>query len=317
MLFLNRIRLLWAMGLIQFLSVKALFTGDGTMYGGNANGGACGFQKSWPAWTNEVKAMTAAINMEQWEDATNCGRCASVTYKNRPPVIIQFTDACPECIKGAVDLAPAAWSSVLGLTPGRETISWDFVECPSTFVNGNLFYVIKEGSNDHWCAFQPQNFAVGIRKVSIKQAGSTNWEVLERDESTLNGFYFVYKGLLKGSFQLASTSVHGEEIISPVFESLQAELKCKVQFNSFNTKSYTKSKGPIVNTIPIFPPKEASESTPKNPGNFLLPDTPISPIRSEPTKVHVEPNAPPSGQVKSGISGNPPFRTGDTPDRCT
>ena len=108
------------------------------MYGGNANGGACGFSQSWTSWTDDAKMMTAAINGKQWEEATTCGRCASVHHRDSSPIVIQITDICNECAMGALDLAPGAWESILGVTPGREKISWDFVECTSTFVKGDV-----------------------------------------------------------------------------------------------------------------------------------------------------------------------------------
>nr|CCA22769.1 carbohydratebinding protein putative [Albugo laibachii Nc14] len=315
MIYINPTAFLLAMSMAQFSSVEASLIGDGTRYGGNSNGGACGFSNSWSSWTNDVKMMTAAINKDQWEKGTNCGRCVSVQYENRSPVIIQITDLCPECISEALDLAPGAWDSIVGLSPTRVKITWDFVECSSTFVNGNLYYVLKEGSNDHWSAFQPQNFVVGIKEVSIKKAGSTNWEMLKRDEATLTGLFFVYEGVLDGAFQVSTTSVNGDKIVSPLFNSMNDELNCKKQFNALNVKSNISSKGSIVESIPlpptthqsipIHPPNENSQLpaiTP--PKGYSFATSPKTPSGSELSKVKDDAGSSPSVQVNHDTSGD-------------
>lgn len=53
------------------------FTGDGTVYSGNALGGTCGFSKTWRAWTTTSMGLSAALNLPQWNSSLNCGRCAA------------------------------------------------------------------------------------------------------------------------------------------------------------------------------------------------------------------------------------------------
>ncbi|KAJ0401796.1 hypothetical protein ATCC90586_003424 [Pythium insidiosum] len=245
--------------LAVFLAVGAAqahsFHGDGTTYGGNPLGGTCGFQRPWRVWTPQSMQLTAALNHPQWKSSLNCGRCVSVKHGDNAPVTIQIVDQCPECKHGDLDFATGAYNVVVQKGPGREKISWDFVECPDTFAAGDLEFVLKEGSNPYWTAFQPQNFKHGIECVDIDVGNG--WERLERNEGVLVGFYFLYQRGVHGPFKLRATSVTGQVIVTPTFSSLNDPMRTGQQFGG----GYSKHVASVVVTPEAQPtPAPQAES---------------------------------------------------------
>jgi expansin (peptidoglycan-binding protein) len=236
------------MKLLSFLSITVVitqvigqetFTGDATVYGGNANGGTCGFQRSWRGWSSTSIKFTAALNTPQWDSSLNCGRCAKVQYQSNPPIIVQIVDKCPECKKGDLDFAPDAYAAITKKGPGREKITWSWVECSSDFVQGNLEIVLKEGSNPYWVAFQPQNFKIGVNKLEIRMEGQVKWKQLERNDQILPGYYFQAANV-HGGFELRATAVNGQMITSRKFASIYDAML--TQSNFFGTRDAPQSR---------------------------------------------------------------------------
>lgn len=235
----HRLTLVASMLVPTLVLATETFTGDGTVYGGNALGGTCGFSKTWRAWTATSMGLTAALNLPQWNSSLNCGRCVAAQHGSNPAVVIQIVDQCPECKHGDLDFAPDAYAAVTKKSPGREQISWSFVDCPDAFVAGNLEFVMKEGSNNYWAAFQPQNFKRGVEQVEISlPSKGTGWQTLAREESALVGFFFLYQDVIQGSFQLRATSIDGKQtIVSPVIQSIDSSMTCEQQFTSSTSDS--------------------------------------------------------------------------------
>ncbi|KAJ2956943.1 hypothetical protein NQZ79_g7294 [Umbelopsis isabellina] len=101
------------------------FSGDGTYF--NPGLGSCGV-------TNDDEDMIAALNAPQMgsypnpNNNPNCGKYAmvhgpkgSVRVKNFYPAV---TDTCPPCLKGSLDLSPAAFAKIADLAQGRVHITW-------------------------------------------------------------------------------------------------------------------------------------------------------------------------------------------------
>uniref|UniRef100_K3W680 Expansin-like EG45 domain-containing protein n=1 Tax=Globisporangium ultimum (strain ATCC 200006 / CBS 805.95 / DAOM BR144) TaxID=431595 RepID=K3W680_GLOUD len=287
-------------------SAQQTFSGDGTRYGGNALGGTCGFSTAWKSWTPGSMELTAALNLPQWNASLNCGRCVSAQHGSNAPVVVQIVDQCPECKHGDLDFAPEAYTAVTQKSPGREPISWSFVDCPSIFVSGNLEFVMKKGSNNFWAAFQPQNFKRGIGQVEINVPSTgKGWQALVRQESTLVGFYFLFDGGIDGSFQLRATATDGSEMIeSPTIQSIDTSMSCDKQFMSSDTADNDASQ-----PAPQYAFEDISNAGSDEASNAAIPtqitsapavatDAPTSPAPAsvEPT-LPVPQNTTPSTQV--------------------
>ncbi|KAI8381540.1 RlpA-like double-psi beta-barrel-protein domain-containing protein-containing protein [Radiomyces spectabilis] len=96
------------------------FTGDGTYYFPGL--GSCG-------QNNKSKDMIAALNAPQMGYSANpnanpmCGRYAKVTGP-KGTVRVKIVDTCPPCVKGSLDLSPAAFQKIADLSAGRVKITW-------------------------------------------------------------------------------------------------------------------------------------------------------------------------------------------------
>ncbi|GLE11077.1 hypothetical protein PINS_up023385 [Pythium insidiosum] len=302
------------------------FHGEGTTYGGNPLGGTCGFQRAWRGWSSQSMQLTAALNFPQWKTSLNCGRCVSVKHGDNAPVTIQIVDQCPECKHGDLDFAPDAYNAVIKKGPGREKISWSFVECPDMFATGDFEFVLKEGSNPYWTAFQPQNFKYGIDCVDIDVGNG--WERLERNEGVVVGFYFVYQRGVHGPFRLRATSVTGEVIISPTYTSLNGPMRTGQQFggaayskpvkqNSADAIQAEPSPAPKIESVVVAPIAAAPVApTPtisppilvKQPSHENEKPIPIA-IRTEQASGHAPPSTPmltpaPSSPAQATIAAN-------------
>lgn len=96
------------------------FAGDGTWF--NPGLGSCGV-------TNDDNDMIAALNAPQMgsypnpNKNPNCGKYAMV-HGPKGSVRVKITDTCPPCVKGSLDLSPAAFAKIADLSTGRIHITW-------------------------------------------------------------------------------------------------------------------------------------------------------------------------------------------------
>ncbi|CAM0138800.1 hypothetical protein VKS41_005988 [Umbelopsis sp. WA50703] len=96
------------------------FSGDGTWF--NPGLGSCGV-------TNSDDDMIAALNAPQMgsypnpNQNPNCGKYAMV-HGPKGSVRVRIEDTCPPCLKGSLDLSPAAFAKIADLSQGRISITW-------------------------------------------------------------------------------------------------------------------------------------------------------------------------------------------------
>ncbi|GMF31712.1 unnamed protein product [Phytophthora lilii] len=149
------------------------FEGDGTTYTlGEVSSGNCNFMSS-----NSIAPMNyAALNAEQWNNLSNCGRCAQVScidsrcVDTTASAIVQIVDQCPECKHGDLDLSHSVFRAITGSDPSRFTIRWQFVDCPDP---ETVKICLKNGANGYWLAVQPTNSLVGVQSISINNQATT------------------------------------------------------------------------------------------------------------------------------------------------
>jgi hypothetical protein len=204
------------------------YNGDGTGYGGSS-GGFCGFK--------EVSLMHVALNSEQWNNSLDCGRCVSISYKDSTPVTAMITDICPECKYGDLDMYTDLYNTVIKQSPGREKISWDFVNCPNTMIEENIKLSIHS-INYYWLAITPIEMKCGVTKMEIMF--DNEWIEMDRNDditgkkNKMNGLYFIYHNFVKTPFQLKLTSIAGDVITTPKYDKIEDVLITNQQFKCDN-----------------------------------------------------------------------------------
>jgi len=229
-------------------SYQQTFTGDATAFGGSNTGGACGFNSNSFNYNGN---MEVAINAPQWINSLNCGRCVNIKYQNQNSITAIITDKCPECKSGDLDMFTETYQAIIKSSPSRVPISWEFIDCPQPFVDGNIKLRINE-INYYWLSINPNNFKCGIKNIEI--SFNNNWISMTRDDSTMVGLYFNYNSLITPPFKFRLTSVYGEQIISPSYSSIQNELLINQQFQCNSNQNINQAS--IPNQTPISIPNQ-------------------------------------------------------------
>lgn len=244
-------------------TIQQTYTGDGTVYADNLNGGSCGFKKLWTNNPLPYNNMGVAMNAIQYNNSLGCGRCVSIHYQGRTVNAI-VADLCPECKFNDLDMFKTTWDTLMQITPSRQKISWEFIECPDNFVNGNVQLRIDE-LNYYWVNIQPENFKCGISSLYIYF--NNKWVEMTRNENGMIGLYFNYNGYLSGSFKFKIVNIYGEELISDKMDKLQNLIQMNGQFNCNEHSNFINTILPTSTPIPI-PPK-INEVTVDSLGNVI------------------------------------------------
>jgi len=177
-------------------------------------------------WTHYA-ALPKGSHPDRYESSANCGRCARVKHGRKETTVL-VVDSCPSCPNpGDIDLSLAAWNAVTGnQSPSRYDGTWEFVECPSSFVKGNTKLRFKEGSTKYWFALQPYNHRLKITAVKV------NGKNLAL--GAIDGFWWQGKGGL--TFPATITIKNSKGQSSSVTIKSEQEVKKAI------TKSITLSK---------------------------------------------------------------------------
>ncbi|KAI9597475.1 RlpA-like double-psi beta-barrel-protein domain-containing protein-containing protein [Syncephalis fuscata] len=117
-----------------------------------------------------------AMTSKLWSMAAVCGICAEISHKDKK-VVVPIVDECPGCSDGSIDLSRNAFRALASESAGRIEISWTVVPCP---VQGTLRYRYKPDANAQYLAVQLLNYAVPVRSVECRTAGSGTWQMLQR-----------------------------------------------------------------------------------------------------------------------------------------
>jgi expansin (peptidoglycan-binding protein) len=152
---------------------QATFSGRATTYGlSDSMQGSCSLRKTPKGLKPN---LFAAMNLEQYDDSSACGRCLSI---EGPKGTIQAfaADLCSECGHSNLDLNTELWNAVVGKSPGIEPIKWQFIPCPQA----DAEFCLKEGTSEFWIGIQGINTRDGIKDIKVngkesKQIGITSF----------------------------------------------------------------------------------------------------------------------------------------------
>lgn len=233
------------------------YNGDVTSFGGSI-GGFCGFK--------EVPKFHVALNAEQWNNSLDCGRCVSISYKGSPPITAMISDKCPECKYGDLDLFTDLYSELIKQSPGREKISWNFVNCPNSMISENIELKVHS-INYYWLAITPVSLKCGITKIEIS-FGNEIWTDMDRNDddtnkkNKMNGLFFIYHNFVKTPFQLRLTSIHNDIITTPKYDKIENILLTNQQFKCNAQNNQPSNQPDCELPQPTIPPTSNSTLSP-------------------------------------------------------
>lgn len=113
---------------ILLTGLAAGFEGDLTFYSPDVGTSACGRSHSNLEY---VAALSPDdfINTPNPNNSPSCQQCVLITGPSGAKVKVQVTDKCPGCVKGALDVSPAAFDEIADRDVGRIRVSWEYVAC--------------------------------------------------------------------------------------------------------------------------------------------------------------------------------------------
>ncbi|OWY90357.1 hypothetical protein PHMEG_00041545, partial [Phytophthora megakarya] len=85
-------------------------------------------------WSEDATTKYSVLNVRQWEETMNYGRCVEVSCTDASsPEIVYFMDQCPGCEEyGDLDLSPSVSEGIPDQSYTKLSIEWKFVDCPTT-----------------------------------------------------------------------------------------------------------------------------------------------------------------------------------------
>jgi len=173
------------------------YSGDGTYYLGDGSGNC-----SYPAGGS---VLYAAMNETDYENSLNCGAYIQATGP-KGTTTVKVADRCPECAPGDIDFSPEAFDQIANRADGRVPITWHLVSAPAGI--GNLQFVVKDGSNPWWVAFQVRQHANIVTTLEVQVSGS--WQALERQQYN---YFLASSGLGAGPFTIRVTDIYGQQLV--------------------------------------------------------------------------------------------------------
>ncbi len=215
-----------SIGMVLVPKVVDGFSGDITAYGATYEGGFCGFNsKSW----NYKGLMTVAINQPQIDNSLTCGLCAVVSYKSKSTIVL-IDNVCPECKFGDLDLSQQAWQAIVGGSNyGREKATWEFVDCESFLLQGGGIQLRPHHINYWWLAISPSSMRCGVSSMEIKQG--SNWVTMQRDNSQMNGLWFIHHAQVQIPFRFRLHSALGDVVETDDYNEIKDVWNIGKQFS--------------------------------------------------------------------------------------
>lgn len=165
--------------------------------------------------------MYAAMNTHDYNNAELAGACIEVTY-NSKKVKVLVIDRLPEGAKGDIDLSPAAFEELTGLTTGRFDASWKIVPFES---GNNISFKYKDGSSSSWMGVQARYGTYPVEKMEVEINGA--YVEMERQEYN----YYTVSGAGAGPYNFRLTDIYGDVVEAKnISFSLDEIQKSTVQF---------------------------------------------------------------------------------------
>lgn len=199
--------------------------GEATFYGGNVAGGTCSFS----GYTLPSNLFGAALSLQRWDDAAECGACVSVTgpkgnfikamVSQVPPVLYppspsqsnsntnQIVDQCPECESNHIDLFQDAFAELSDISAGIIQTTWSYVSCD---LDGPLKLKNKEGTSAYWFSMQVVNANEAVTALEVSTDGGSSWKSTTR---TYYNFFENTAGFGTSTVDVRITGASGKTVV--------------------------------------------------------------------------------------------------------
>ncbi len=208
------------------IPVNYPYSGKLTYYGGNASGGACGYDIPLYYASTQFVDYYAAAGADVFDAGYNCGMVVEITNAERynpsntgcitapnTTIRVMITDQCPECPNNHLDLAPIPMDTLapgLAGTCGVLSADWRFVAAELT---SNIQVQSKSGVSQYWYGFRFYGHNLPVTKVELKSNGSSTW--YEADKSQGPSFYVLNGGYpLTLPLSIRFTDVNGSVLVA-------------------------------------------------------------------------------------------------------
>ncbi|KAJ5955082.1 hypothetical protein N7501_009361 [Penicillium viridicatum] len=177
--------------------------GKATFYGGNVAGGTCSFS----GYTLPSNLFGAALSLQRWDDAAECGACVSVTGPKGNSIKAMIVDQCPECESNHLDLFQDAFAELSDISAGIIQTTWSYVSCD---LDGPLKLKNKEGTSAYWFSMQVVNANEAVTALEVSTDGGSSWKSTTR---TYYNFFENTAGFGTSTVDVRITGASGKTVV--------------------------------------------------------------------------------------------------------
>ncbi|CRL28678.1 Rare lipoprotein A [Penicillium camemberti] len=177
--------------------------GEATFYGGNVAGGTCSFS----GYTLPSNLFGAALSLQRWDDAAECGACVSVTGPKGNSIKAMIVDQCPECESNHIDLFQDAFAELSDISAGIIQTTWSYVSCD---LDGPLKLKNKEGTSAYWFSMQVVNANEAVTALEVSTDGGSSWKSTTR---TYYNFFENTAGFGTSTVDVRITGASGKTVV--------------------------------------------------------------------------------------------------------
>ncbi|CAI7671260.1 unnamed protein product [Penicillium viridicatum] len=177
--------------------------GKATFYGGNVSGGTCSFS----GYTLPSHLFGAALSLQRWDDAAECGACVSVTGPKGNSIKAMIVDQCPECESNHLDLFQDAFAELSDISAGIIQTTWSYVSCD---LDGPLKLKNKEGTSAYWFSMQVVNANEAVTALEVSTDGGSSWKSTTR---TYYNFFENTAGFGTSTVDVRITGASGKTVV--------------------------------------------------------------------------------------------------------
>ncbi|CAI7617737.1 unnamed protein product [Penicillium discolor] len=178
-------------------------SGEATFYGGNVAGGTCSFS----GYTLPSNLFGAALSLQRWDDAAECGACVSVTGPKGNSIKAMIVDQCPECESNHLDLFQDAFAELSDISAGIIQTTWSYVSCD---LDGPLKLKNKEGTSAYWFSMQVVNANEAVTALEVSTDGGSSWKSTTR---TYYNFFENTAGFGTSTVDVRITGASGKTVV--------------------------------------------------------------------------------------------------------
>ncbi|KAF4763202.1 hypothetical protein N7455_010698 [Penicillium solitum] len=178
-------------------------SGKATFYGGNVAGGTCSFS----GYTLPSNLFGAALSLQRWDDAAECGACVSVTGPKGNSIKAMIVDQCPECESNHLDLFQDAFAELSDISAGIIQTTWSYVSCD---LDGPLKLKNKEGTSAYWFSMQVVNANEAVTALEVSTDGGSSWKSTTR---TYYNFFENTAGFGTSTVDVRITGASGKTVV--------------------------------------------------------------------------------------------------------